>query len=248
MRFYLPLLLLILMVVTSPVMAQTSAALSLDIAEKTIDITTGFNGAELVVYGTRRAEGDIAVILRGPEQDMVVRRKTRVLGLWMNGRGMAFQDVPGFYDLAVSRRPLSQLASFDELRRYHIGLDAFDFETREDDSNRVSSFREAMIRNQQAKGLFPLDARAVTFIDPDFFKVNFFLPANVPPGIYKVDAYLLHNNAVAATRSAEIKVAQSGASAEIYVFAQNHSFFYAMIAVLMALFFGWGAFVLLRRD
>lgn len=248
MRFCLGLLFILMLFPALPAAAQNAPALSLDIAEKSIDITTGFNGAELIVYGTRRAEGDIAVILRGPEQDMVVRRKTRVLGLWMNGRGMIFQDVPGFYDLAASRRPLSQIASPDELRRYNIGLNAFNFETREGDSNRVSSFREAMIRNQQFKGLFPLESRQITFIDADFFRVNFFLPANVPPGIYHVDAYLLQNGTVSAMRSAEIKVAQSGTSAEIYLFAQNQSFFYALIAVLIALFFGWGAFILLRRD
>ena len=247
MRIYLLLLLSCLAVLAQPAAAQTSTPLSIDVAERSIDITTGFDGAQLVVHGARRAAGDVAVILRGPEQNIVVRRKTRVLGLWMNGRAMAFHDVPGFYDLAVSR-PASQLAPFDELRRYNIGLDALDFETREDDSNIVSGFREAMIRSQQVHGLFPLEPKPVNFIDVDFFRVDFTLPANVPAGLYRIDAYLIKDGAVTASRNTEIKVAQGGMSAEIYLFAHNQSLLYAFIAILMALFFGWGAHILLRRE
>ncbi len=248
MRFnLLPLLLAFFVLLAQPVGAQTTAPLSIDVAERTIDITTGFNGAQLVVHGTRRAAGDVAVIIRGPEKDIVVRRKARVLGLWMNGRGIAFHEVPGFYDLALTR-PANQLAPFSELRRYNIGLDALDFETREDDSNIVSGFREAMIRNQQVHGHFPLEPKAVNFIDADFFRVDFTLPANVPAGVYRIDAYLIKDGAVTATRNAEIKVAQNGMSAEIYLFAHNQSLLYAIVAVLMALFFGWGAHSLLRRE
>lgn len=247
MRLNFLLLLAFSILLAQPVSAQTSTPLSIDVAEKSIDITTGFNGAQLIVHGTRRAAGDIAVIIRGPEQDIVVRRKTRVLGLWMNGRGMAFHEVPGFYDLALTR-PASQLAPFSELRRYNIGLDALDFETREDDSNIVSGFREAMIRSQQLHRYFPLEPKPVNFIDADFFRVDFALPANVPAGIYRIDAYLIKDGVVVATRNAEIKVAQSGISADIYLFAHNQSLLYAFLAVFMAVFFGWGAHSLLRRE
>jgi uncharacterized protein (TIGR02186 family) len=229
-------------------MAQPAANLNIDLSERSIDITTGFNGAKIVVYGTRRGEGDIAMIMRGPEQSIVMRRKSRVLGVWMNSQSMRFNDVPGFYALALSRSA-SEIAPLSTLRRYNIGLDALEFDA--DDSNdaeKIDTFREALIRTQQMKGLYPLEPGPINFVDKDFFKVTFKLPSNVPAGIYRVDTFVLRDGIVTDTRSAELKVAQNGFSAEVFLFAHNQSLAYAVIAILIALFFGWGAHSLLRRD
>lgn len=229
-------------------MAQPAANLNIDLSERSIDITTGFNGAKIVVYGTRRGEGDVAMVIRGPEQSIVVRRKSRVLGVWMNSQSMRFNDVPGYYALALSR-PAESIAPLSVLRRYNIGIDAMEFDAADSsDAGTTGTFREALIRTQQMKGLFPMEPGAVNFVDKDFFKVTFKLPANVPAGIYRVDAFVLRDGVVTDTRSAELKVAQNGFSAEIFLFAHNQSFAYAVIAILMALFFGWGAHTLLRRD
>lgn len=228
--------------------AQPPGALNIDLAEKSIDITTGFDGARIIVYGIRKDRGDIAVIIRGPEQDMVVRRKSRLLGIWMNSKAVSFNDVPGYYDLALSR-PVRDIAPINMLRRHNIGLDALDFETDDsEDPETVSSFREALIRNQQGKGLFPLEAKPVNFIEDNFFKVTFDLTSNVPAGIYRIDAFLIRDEAVADVKTIELKVAQNGFSAEVFLFAHNQSLVYAVLAVLMAVFFGWGAYTLLRRE
>lgn len=228
--------------------AQTQRLLMIDLAEKAVDITTGFDGSRLVVYGAKRAEGDIAVTVRGPAYTMVVRRKDRVLGLWMNSKAVSFEEVPAYYDMALSRRE-ADIAPVDVLRRYDIGLDALRFETREDENPDVSdTFREAMIRNRQAEGLFPLEPRPVVFMDEGFFRANFYLPANVPTGVYKVRAFLIRDGVVRDSQEAEIKVAQTGFSAEVYLFSLKQSLVYGILAVMTALFFGWGAYVILRRE
>ncbi len=228
--------------------AQSSPALNMDLAERGVDITTGFDGARIVVYGTKRGDGDIAMTIRGPEESVVVRRKSRVLGVWMNSQSLRFNDIPGFYDLALSR-PSGEIAPLSMLRRHNIGLDALDFETDEhENAEKIDTFREALVRTRQIKGVFPLEPRAVQFVDNDFFKVTFDLPANVPAGIYRIDTFLLRDGVVTDTRYAELKVAQNGFSAEIFLFAHNQSLAYSVIAVLMALFFGWGAHSLLRRE
>ncbi|MBI2235209.1 MAG: TIGR02186 family protein [Micavibrio aeruginosavorus] len=228
--------------------AQAQRLLMIDLAEKAVDITTGFDGSRLVVYGTKRAEGDIAVTVRGPAYRMVVRRKDRVLGLWMNRKAVSFEEVPAYYDMALSRRE-ADLAPADVLRRYDIGLDALRFETREEVATDVSdAFREAMIRNRQTEGLFPLEPRPIVFMDDGFFRANFYLPANVPTGVYKVRAFLIRDGVVQDSQETEIKVAQTGFSAEVYLFSLKQSLAYGVLAVMMALFFGWGAYVILRRE
>jgi hypothetical protein len=57
-----------------------------DISERRIDITTGFSGAEVLVFGAIEGEGDVVVVARGPSQNMVLRRKERQFGIWINGK------------------------------------------------------------------------------------------------------------------------------------------------------------------
>ena len=70
----------------------------------------------------------------------------------------------------------------------------------------------------------------------------------MPTGRYQVNAFLIRDGEVIDRHITEIKVAQTGVSADIYLFAQNHSLAYGVIAVLMALFFGWGAYIVLHRE
>ena len=58
-----------------------------------------FTGARIVVFGAIRGgpetqKGyDVAVVVQGPEQDVIVRRKERVLGIWANRTSRAFTGV-----------------------------------------------------------------------------------------------------------------------------------------------------------
>lgn len=240
--------LFLLIIFSGSALAQPGNALSIDLAEKSIDISTGFNGAKLVIYGTKTQPGDMAITVRGPTETMMVRRKEQILGIWMNRKSLRFEEVPSYYDLALSGKE-SDIAPSDILLRYDIGLDALQFETRENvDTAVVDTFREALIRNKQGQGLFPLEPKPIKFINNDFFRASFYLPANVPTGLYRVKAYLFRDGQVVDTQEREIKVAQTGFSAEIFLFSRTQSLAYGLIAVLMALFFGWGAYVVLRRE
>ena len=79
------------------------ALLSVDLAEDHVDITTGFTGSRVVLFGIKETPGDVAVTISGPDRKMVVRRKEQVFGLWINRKSAEFLDVPVYYDYALSR-------------------------------------------------------------------------------------------------------------------------------------------------
>ncbi|OYW97041.1 MAG: hypothetical protein B7Z15_23840 [Rhizobiales bacterium 32-66-8] len=64
--------------------------LVVSVSQAQVHITSGFTGADLVVFGVmdpQDAAGgspDVVVTVRGPGQTFTTWRKTRVLGLWMN--------------------------------------------------------------------------------------------------------------------------------------------------------------------
>ena len=77
MRYFI--LIAILLLVPGYALAQiTGNDLTIDLAEKSVNITTGFTGASLSLFGVKEQTGDIAIVIQGPERRMVVRRKDQV--------------------------------------------------------------------------------------------------------------------------------------------------------------------------
>ena len=244
---FLACLLLSFMVVMPRAEAQMPA-MFLDVADKNVDVTTGFQGAELVVFGMLNETGDVAILLKGPEKRVVLRRKEPVDGMWMNRSSMDFRRVPLYYDYATSRDE-NFLASADILREAKVGLNFISFEpdTR-GDTRELAEFQEALIRTQQRKGYFPLDPKGVQFSGTQLFRANFYLPPSVPIGTYMVEAILFRDGKIITRQEIPIQVRPKGLSASILMYATDYSLAYGITALLIAIMAGLGGFYLLRRD
>ena len=92
-----------------------------DLSKRRIDITLGFAGAEVLLFGATDGEGDVIVIVRGPNQPVIVRHKERVAGVWFNWHWMEFYRAPSFYYVASSK-PLDEIASESVLQGIGAGL------------------------------------------------------------------------------------------------------------------------------
>ena len=227
---------------------QAKNLLTIDTAERKINITTGFDGAEISVYGVTDMPGDIAVVVKGPEKTMIVRHKQPVFGTWINIGSVEFRRVPGFYDYALSRfeKDLNQEGLLD----FHkIGFSGLDFYPENERKPEVAQrYRDALLRNKQTEGLFPLDAKTIEFLNDHFFRANFILPANVPSGIYTIEVYFMKEGKLLEMDSKELRVGQVGFNARIYSFAHDKGLFYGLLAVFIAVFAGVSGYSLLRRD
>ena len=223
--------------------------LSVDLARNAIDITTGFDGDELIVYGASKVPGHVAVVVSGPEKTMIVRHKQQVLGAWINTKSLEFRRVPSFYSYALSG-PEDGFPAQRFLDEKSISLDTLGFYAEEDvKDDELDRFRKALIRRKQEEGLYLLKPLNVEYINDTFFKAKFMIPASVPTGIYTVTMYLLgDNHTVVEREQAEFTVGQVGFSAKIYLFAQNSGLLYGLLAVLMALSAGGLAYSVFRRE
>lgn len=244
------LFLLCLFVPADAAKAQANAkALTIDLAQKEVNITTGFNGAHLALFGVKEQPGDIAIVITGPPGRMIVRRKEQVMGIWMNEDSLSFRNVPVYYDLALSK-PEYQIAPAVLRQGYGIGLDALDFApvTNRVEVGEVERFKEALIRNMQHQGHFPLEPKNIIFLNSDFFRANFYMPADVPTGDYSIKTYLFQDGAIKSVNETRLRVAQVGFSARVYRFAHLDSLAYGLVAVLLAIVAGGGGWFFLRRE
>ncbi|PZO86589.1 MAG: transmembrane family protein, partial [Micavibrio aeruginosavorus] len=214
-----------------------------------VDITTGFNGTSVIMFGTiKGGEAGLAVTLKGPERTIVIRKKEKTAGTWMNRGSVEFRRVPSYYDYALNLTGAGDTAALFGDNQIGVDYLAFYPEDADEDPAIVESFSDALIRNMQEKGFYPLKPKVPQMLGDGFFKVSFDLPPGVPTGIYTVEAMAVRDGVVAARESKTLQVGQVGFNARVYLFAENHSLFYGIASVLIALVSGWAAFTFLRRD
>jgi uncharacterized protein (TIGR02186 family) len=229
---------------------EASERLAADISDHLIAITTAFVGTTVVLFGTTVAGNDIAVTVVGPRNEQVVRRKSRVAGIWMNTDELTFRNVPSFYAVA-SNEPLDQMATPDVRARHELGLeylrvDPVDAQGR--DIGEITAFRDALIRNKQRQGLYVVDPGVVRFISPQLFRASIEFPASVPPGIYQVQVYELQDGQVSDAQRSTLVISKVGLEADLFDFARYQPELYGLLAIVLAVVSGWLAGVIFRRN
>lgn len=230
-------------------MSARAQQLVADLSSHLIAISTGFTGTEVVLFGATDGPGDVAVVVTGPRVPVTVRRKHRVVGVWINGSSAVFPQTPSFYMVATSR-PLDQLADRAMLERHQIGLAHLPLEMEVAASlapSRAREFREALIRNKQKLGLYGTDAGPVTFLGERLFRTNLYFPANVPTGLYRVEVFLIQGGEVVSAQTTPLVVSKVGFSAEVFEFASGQPVAYGIVAIIGALAGGWIAAAAFRK-
>jgi uncharacterized protein (TIGR02186 family) len=227
--------------------AARAQALVFDLSSHLIAITAGFSGTELLLFGATEGEGDVVVILRGPEAEMVVRRKSRVGGIWLNTAQMTFSGVPAFYRAAASR-PLDEIAPQAIRTRHQLGTDNLRLAPPANANvAEAAAFRAGLVRNKERHGLYSNDVGRVNFLGPRLFRTRVILPANVPPGSYTVEVLLIKSGQVLAAQTTPMFVSKTGVSADVYEFAHRHEAIYGILVIIITVLAGWGAGVIFRR-
>ncbi len=230
------------------VFAQGNGNIVIDLADDHVDITSDFSGEAVTVFGTTDQDGDIAIVLRGPQERIVMRKKHPALGMWLNRESVDFKNVPLFYNYSVSRSE-SNVADSATLASYGVGLNALNFDAaRYEEKSSISEFQEALIRTQQARGFFPLAPSPIRFMGQRLFKTSFYLPANVPVGRYTVEAYLFREGNLVDRSLISLDVGQAGLSANVLNFAAEHSLAYALLGLFLAAVAGFTAFWMSRSQ
>ncbi|MBI3675856.1 MAG: TIGR02186 family protein [Proteobacteria bacterium] len=247
--FFVTALLVLLPTAASP--DELVSGLSQDLVE----ITSNYTGTDIVVFGAIESGNsaetptsrDVVVVVRGPDSDMIVRRKARVAGIWINRDRITLGGMPSYYFVA-STRPLSQIAPAQSLQRYQIGLANL---VPKSESTHIFAkgepFRHAVIRERERVGLYSAKPNGVEFLSYSLFRVRVPVPAGVPRGQYTAEVYLFSDGTVVSAQSTPLFVDQIGIERRIYNFAHEWPFAYGLAAVFMAMVLGWLSSLIFRE-
>jgi len=247
-RIFLCLMILVAFALGKPASARE---FTVDLSKRVVQITAGFHGTDLLIFGVAPGDGDIVVVVRGPQHDEIVRKKHKVVGVWINGEEITFEGVPSFYALA-SNRPLDHFLPGDVAAVQQIGLENIllipkDEALRSVDPQTWSHFRHAFLRNKVAKGLYRSETGNLNFLGNRLFRTEVHFPANVSVGTFGIDVHLIRKGELVATETTLLNVRKFGIEASIFSFAHRYSFAYGVIAVIIAGFAGWAANAAFRK-
>jgi len=222
-------------------------ALIADLSRQLVAISTGLTGTDVLLFGAVEEDGDVVVVVRGPVDDVAVRRKDRIAGIWINRGRLDFTDVPSYYAVASSR-PLAEIAPPPMLARQGIGLDFLRLTTAAEASEAVlQPYRAALLRIKQLEGLYATGAGRVTFLGKRLFRTTVSFPANVPVGSYLVEVLLVRDGEVVSAQTTPLIIGKVGLGADIYDFAHEQAALHGVVAIFIALMAGWIAHLVFRR-
>lgn len=241
-----------------PVQKETVEA---DVSSRSVAITSGFTGLELVVFGTvtpsrqPSAESgyyDVVIVLEGAPAPLVARRKTEVGGIWINTQSLTFESVPSYYAIASSR-PLDEIANPNILSENDIGFEHVrmmpvkGWETGLTTAD-LADFKSAVIRVKQRDGLYIHADYGVTFTGRALFRAKVELPANIPVGPLISRVYLFHNGQLLSSFTRRVTLTREGLERIVYDFAIGAPYAYALVTVLIAAIVGLAGSAIFSRE
>ncbi|GGB48689.1 hypothetical protein GCM10011316_20990 [Roseibium aquae] len=229
------------------------------VSSDTVSIQSNFTGTEIVIFGQvirdtntigRRGTYELAVVVQGPPQDITARRKGRFAGVWVNRDYEQFRDVPAFYAVTSTVR-IGDMADRVVLDEHEIGLNHLNLAVSGSSAVPLSErddFREAFLRLRQQQGLYSERHGAVEFLTETMFRTTIPLPANIPVGNYLVKSFLFQDGVLLSRTESDLFVRKTGFEQFTFDFSREYSFVYGIVAVMLAMFTGWLAGVIFKKD
>ena len=237
-------------------LAQAEPVLVPDVSQREIDIRYSFTGAELLLFGAILYPGgrvpqddvDIAVVLKGPVEPIIVREKQKVAGIWMNVESERFRSAPGFYAVASSR-PLDDLIDDRMAAIYELGLQYMQLSPGAGATPEVRQrFEAGLIDLRRRHQLYFEDPEGVEITDGVLYRARLDIPARVPVGDYTAETFLIQDGRVLAAAVREVRIEKLGFERFVANAAEQWSFAYGIVAVLLSLLLGWGGSLVFRRG
>jgi uncharacterized protein (TIGR02186 family) len=226
-----------------------------DISARNVQIRYSFTGAQLLLFGAVVYPGgrtpdhpvDIAVVLRGPVQPILVREKQKIAGIWMNADSNRFRSAPSFYSVASSR-PIPDLVDERTAAIYELGVHNLQLSPGGGAlPDKERRFEAGLLDLRHRHGLYSENPRGVEISSGVLYRAAITIPSQVPVGTYTAETFLIDDGRVLAAATRDIQIDKSGFERFIAVSARRHRLLYGLTAVALSLGLGWAAAAAFRR-
>jgi uncharacterized protein (TIGR02186 family) len=226
------------------------------VSRSEVAITSSFDGETLTFFGNIEPETGsplpyvegpyhIIIVVTGPVQARVARRKTNTFGIWINTDQVVFEEFPSFYTVLADGRleditdpiTLAEETIPPLMQARSKGGGWWD----------ATAFGTELVRLMTQKGHFAVNTQGVLFRSDTLYSAQLTLKSDVPPGPYLAHTYLFKDKRLIAERTDGFSVRKTGFERFLGLTAVQQPLLYGIAAVVLALFTGWLGGVVFRR-
>jgi len=244
-------LMLIFIALALPARAEVVVA---GLSQNRIAITANFDGSEILIFGAVKRDqpapdtGPLQVIITvaGPSKPVMVRRKERRLGIWINTDAVEVDAAPSFYAIATTA-PFADVISLAEDFRYGVSIPrVIRGDETPPDLRDGQGFSQALIRIRTASGLYQMNPGTVTLDQDTLFRTSVTLPSNLTEGLYSARIFLTRNGTVVDVFETNIDVSKVGLGRWLFALAHERPLIYGLLSLFIAIAAGWTASAVFR--
>jgi uncharacterized protein (TIGR02186 family) len=225
------------------------------LSQNRVAITANFDGSEILIYGAVKRDSpapedlgrmEVIVTVEGPSTPLVIRRKAKVAGIWLNRDSVNIDAAPSFYAVATTGN-LDEILSGTEDLRYSItlpqviravGISA--------EASQPQDFVDSLQRLRLQEDRYRISERSVQFLEETLFRADVVLPANLTEGNYNVRIFLTRGGKVVDSSAAIIGVRKAGLERFLFRAAHDQPAAYGIAALVLAGLAGWIASFIFR--
>lgn len=233
-----------------------------DASTRQVAITSSFTGTEILVFGAvtdsvqpspEAGTYDVIVVVEGMPFPVVVRKKSRVGGIWINTQAIQFAPLPSYYAIA-STRPIDEIADRQVLDANEIGFDHVRMVPSGTggvaaiNPAQLQSFKSALIHLKEKERVYVRSDFGVSFIGRSLFRATIALPPNVPVGPLTARVYLFKDGQMLGQYKSRVMLQREGIERYIHQAAMSSPLIYGITTVLLAAAAGLAAAFAFRKP
>lgn len=241
----------LLVLLALPVQAEQ---IVLGLSRDEVAITATFDGSDVFIYGAVKREApvpegsplEVIITLAGPAEPVLVRRKDRVLGIWVNTDAVEVDSAPSFYAVATSG-PFNEVLSEVEDLRNHVSIpQVIRSVGAPAEVANPGTFSDALIRIRAGAGLYQILEGDVDIEDDTLFRGQITLPAALTEGDYVARIFITRDGQVVDEYETSIAVYKAGLERWLFETSRNQPFWYGILSLAIAISAGWLASAVFR--
>jgi len=237
--------LVLLLLMALPAKAEEVVA---GLSQNRVAISTNFDGSEILIFGAVRREAAIPddplhviIAVSGPSAPVVVRKKDRRFGIWINTEAVEVDEAPSFYAVATSAPWTEAIREVEDLRHKVSVVRAIRSVGAPPGIVDAERFTDALIRIRESLDLYQTQIGAVDLSEDTLFRTSISLPANLTEGDYTARFFLTRDGVVVDTHEEVIRVQKVGLERFLYALAHEQPLVYGLLSLAIAIAAGWGA-------
>ena len=237
-------LIALLCLMALPVQAEE---IVLGLSRDEVAITANFDGSDVVIYGAVKRDApapdgsplQVIITLAGPSLPVLVRRKERVLGIWVNTDAVEVDHAPSFYAVATSAPMRDALSAVEDLR-YGVSIPRVIRSVgAPSDVANAGTFTDALIRIRAAAEQYQVLDSEISLDEETLFRGQITLPAALTEGDYVARIFITRDGIVIDEYQTSIAVYKAGLERWLYEMSRNQPFWYGLMSLAIAISAGW---------